>query len=301
MLALSAVRMGVSMPGTTTTQGLAPSAEMFGEDLWSDLYNCIRRVELESEVLKKVDHMWLGEKSCWWGSSKLYQDTQIAMKLKLQWHLPKTASLGWQRSSLALGVDEDEPSIQLTLTLALTWQPQLPLSFTFTLKKKMTMTIRAVGRIELVLAEWLNRYRGLRFRWWLTDLRACSTMTTIPSTKARAVQPCVQHFNHAPKKRSQIWNFRSAGAYAAGRCSKLWNQGRVSICLVFPSFPPSFFFCSTWGLNPGLSLRKNVACRWAIEPHRQEGWELLFPMAIAARKIEAIKEKLKELAVRESH
>ena len=64
MLALSAVRMGVSMPGTATTQGLAPPAEIFGEDLWSDLYNCIRRVELESEVLKKVDHMWLGEKSC---------------------------------------------------------------------------------------------------------------------------------------------------------------------------------------------------------------------------------------------
>ena len=84
MLALSAVRMGVSMPGAATTQGLAPSAENFGEDLWSDLYNYIRRVELESEVLKKVDDMWLDEKSCWWGSSKLYQDTQIAMTSKLQ-------------------------------------------------------------------------------------------------------------------------------------------------------------------------------------------------------------------------
>ena len=63
MLALSAVRMGVSMPGAATTQGLAPSAENFGEDLWSDLYNYIRRVELESEVLKKLTTCGLVKKA----------------------------------------------------------------------------------------------------------------------------------------------------------------------------------------------------------------------------------------------
>ena len=78
MLALSAVCLGAA-----TTPRLAPFDEISDEDRWTDLYNCIWRVDLKSEVLKKL-------LTCGWmkircdGELQSCTKTPKAMKAKLE-------------------------------------------------------------------------------------------------------------------------------------------------------------------------------------------------------------------------
>ena len=121
------------------------------------------------------------------------------------------------------------------------------------------------------MIEPVSRIAFVSFRWWLADLRTCSTMTTIPSTKARAVQPSVQHFNHAPKKKGPKFFAPRAPVRRADveRCGTKPEFQSAFFPLLFPLFF-SFVQLGDWTRASRLEKRDLPLNHWATPAGRMK-------------------------------